>query len=122
MIDLKKIASAIVIVGGLSVGGLEVEKTNQLSDIQSKEGVNGAMVIATMLVSDSHRQDVEDALIAEYETDGYVDYDNFALHQIVFNNHFQELADADALPDWYFDQELTNDEMIDKIHDSLKNN
>lgn len=122
MIDAKKIAAALAIVTGLSAGGLEIEQSNQISDINSKAGVNSAMVMATISLSESHCQDVEDALVTLYEEDGYVDYDNLELHQAIINNHFNVLKSNENLPDWYYNKdELTDNQIIANIHTSLKN-
>lgn len=119
--DLKKTATALAIITGLSVGGMELEQANQLSKIHEKKGVNSTMVMVTASISNSHKKDVEDAIIEEYEKDGYVDYDNFELHQEIINNHYIELSEAGNIPNWFYDMpNMSEEEKIQKIHTSLK--
>jgi len=118
-----KIATSLAIITALSVGGLEVEKGIQLSDIHAKTGINASMIMATAWISDSHRKNVGKALIEEFDKDGFVDYDNYALHMTLLNKHYEELSDSGELPDWLSNtSELTDDEIIKNIHNSIKNN
>ena len=120
--NAKKIVAALAIVTGLSAGGLEIEKSNQIANIHAKQGVNAEMVLATTIVSSSHRQNVETALIEEFENDGYVDYDNYELHQEIINKHFEELEEAGELPEWFSDiSDLSEEQIISNIHNSLRN-
>lgn len=119
----KEIAASLAIIATLSTAGIQLEQADQLNNIHQKNGVNEGITLALMSISDSYLQEVEDALVSEYEADGYVELDNFYLQNGVLDKHFKKLKAEDALPDWYFDPgEFTNEQIFLKINESLKNN
>ena len=121
--NLAKIAASALIISGLTVGGLEVEKADQISKIKAKDGVNVSMVVAAMKVSDTHKKNVHTALIDEFDKDKYVDRDNYLLHQNMFDQHFKDLEKDGKLPTWSLEPgKFTNDELIKKVHESLLSN
>lgn len=113
------------IIGGvaavvMAVGGQQAEEARQIGAIHAKEGVSVTLVKGAMKLSQKHKQDVRNALIEEYDIDGYVDYDNFILHQDMIGEHYQEFEEPIMMV--FGPGEFNNEEKIEKIHESLLNN
>ncbi|MBU1173378.1 MAG: hypothetical protein KKD44_27740 [Proteobacteria bacterium] len=91
--------------------------------VKGKEGYDSEMAKALVREDPDYRKEIAGILLAQYEVNGWVDFDNYILHNYILELHFNELKDRDALPLWETNKaELDNKGKLDKIHDSLKTN